>query len=104
MAVEFVGGPEQAKFMHRVRGFDPGQVLLVPVDGAYTLAQELMSGVIDQIRPHVVIPMHVFSPVTLERFVKQLENRYPLKRNDGPTVRFSRATLPEKQLLVLHGF
>ncbi len=32
MAVEFVGGPEQAKFMHRVRGFDPGQVLLVPVD------------------------------------------------------------------------
>ncbi len=32
MTVEFVGGPEQAKFMHRVRGFDPGQVLLVPVD------------------------------------------------------------------------
>lgn len=32
MAVEFVGGPEQAEFMRRVRGFDPGQVLLVPVD------------------------------------------------------------------------
>ncbi|MGE0734084.1 MAG: MBL fold metallo-hydrolase [Alphaproteobacteria bacterium] len=79
-------------------------VLLVPVDGAYTLAQELMSGVIDQIRPHVVIPMHVFSSFTLERFLKQLEGRYTVKRNDGPTVRFSRATLPEKQVLVLHGF
>lgn len=32
MAVEFVGGPEQAEFMARVRGLDPGQVLLVPVD------------------------------------------------------------------------
>jgi hypothetical protein len=32
MAVEFVGGPEQAEFMARVRDMDPGQVLLVPVD------------------------------------------------------------------------
>src|SRR5680860_255186 len=32
MAVEFVGGPEQAEFMARVRGLDPAQVLLVPVD------------------------------------------------------------------------
>lgn len=32
MAVEFVGGPEQAEFMARVRGLDPSRVLLVPVD------------------------------------------------------------------------
>lgn len=32
MAVEFVGGPDQAGFMSRVRGLDPARVLLVPVD------------------------------------------------------------------------
>ena len=32
MAVEFVGGPDQAGFMGRVRGLDPDRVLLVPVD------------------------------------------------------------------------
>jgi hypothetical protein len=32
MSVRFVGGPEQAEFMARVRDMDPGRVLLVPVD------------------------------------------------------------------------
>ena len=32
MAVEFVGGPDQAGFMMRVRDLDPARVLLVPVD------------------------------------------------------------------------
>ena len=32
MSVKFVGGPEQAEFMARVRDLDPGRVLLVPVD------------------------------------------------------------------------
>jgi transposase len=32
VSVEFVGGPEQAEFMGRVQGLDPGRVLLVPVD------------------------------------------------------------------------
>lgn len=32
MAVEFVGGPDQAGFMSRVRDLDPARVLLVPVD------------------------------------------------------------------------
>lgn len=32
MSVKFVGGPEQAEFMTRVRDLDPGRVLLVPVD------------------------------------------------------------------------
>src|SRR5689334_10200276 len=36
-------------------------VLLVPVDGAYTLGQDLMVQVIDQIHPAVVIPMHYFN-------------------------------------------
>lgn len=32
MSVKFVGGPEQAEFMSRVRDLDPARVLLVPVD------------------------------------------------------------------------
>ena len=32
MSVEFVGGPDQAEFMARVRSLDPGRVLVIPVD------------------------------------------------------------------------
>ena len=41
-------------------------VLLVPVDGSYTLGVDGMVEVIGQIKPKVVIPMHIFGPTTLE--------------------------------------
>src|SRR3546814_6878426 len=44
-------------------------VLLVPGDGSYTLAQDMMMEVIRQIRPSVVIPMHSFGATTLDRFL-----------------------------------
>ena len=43
-------------------------VLLVPIDGVYTMAQELMVEVIRQISPSIVIPMHYFSRLGVERF------------------------------------
>ena len=42
-------------------------VLLMPVDGSFTMAQELMVEVIEQIQPAVVIPMHYFDFTTLSR-------------------------------------
>ena len=43
-------------------------VLLVPVDGTYTLSQEDMLQVIEQIGAPVVIPMHYFGAWTLARY------------------------------------
>jgi L-ascorbate metabolism protein UlaG (beta-lactamase superfamily) len=78
-------------------------VLLVPADGSYTMAQELMVEVIRQIRPTVVIPMHCFSPRTLARFVKLIEDSYPPIFSDSATVTLSSQKLPYHKFLVLPG-
>ena len=78
-------------------------VLLTPVDGSYTLAQPLMLEVIEAIRPSLVIPMHYFGPSTLARFLDLLRDRFEIKTSDTSTVVLSRATLPQKQVLVLPG-
>src|SRR5262249_18471193 len=44
-------------------------VVMVPVDGTYTLNQEEMVEVLRQIGPKLVIPMHIFSQASLERFL-----------------------------------
>jgi L-ascorbate metabolism protein UlaG (beta-lactamase superfamily) len=78
-------------------------VLLVPVDGSFTMAQELMVEVIGQIQPAVVIPMHYFGSSTLRRFVSLIGDRYEVEIADVPTVVLSRQTLPYRKVLVLPG-
>jgi len=78
-------------------------ILLVPADGTYTMAQEYMAQVIDQIRPSVVIPMHYFNATTLERFVRVMGDRYEVVLNETPTVTFSRLDMPYRKILVLPG-
>jgi L-ascorbate metabolism protein UlaG (beta-lactamase superfamily) len=78
-------------------------VLLVPVDGSFTMAQELMVEVIEQILPAVIIPMHYFGPSTLNRFVSLIGDRYEVEIAEVPTVVLSRPTLPYRKVLVLPG-
>jgi L-ascorbate metabolism protein UlaG (beta-lactamase superfamily) len=78
-------------------------VLLVPVDGSFTMAQELMVEVIEQILPAVIIPMHYFGPSTLNRFVSLIADRYEVELADVSTVVLSRPTLPYRKVLVLPG-
>jgi L-ascorbate metabolism protein UlaG (beta-lactamase superfamily) len=81
----------------------PIDILMIMVDGSVTLTRAGAIEVIDQIKPKVVIPMHFFSRSNLEDFAAALASRYPTTRSDSPTVVFSRATLPDRQLLVLPG-
>jgi L-ascorbate metabolism protein UlaG (beta-lactamase superfamily) len=81
----------------------PIDILMIMVDGSVTLTQEGAMEVIEQIKPKVVIPMHFFSRDNLERFAALLASRFPITRSESATVIFSRATLPERQLLVLPG-
>jgi L-ascorbate metabolism protein UlaG (beta-lactamase superfamily) len=78
-------------------------VLLTPVDGSFTMAQELMVEVIQQIQPAVIIPMHYFGPSTLNRFISLIGDRYEVEIVDTPTVVLSRHTLPYRRVLVLPG-
>jgi len=81
----------------------PIDIVMIAVDGAVTISQEGAISVIDQIKPKVVIPMHFWGYGSLERFVALFEARYPVKRSDSPTVVFSRAAMPDRQLLIMPG-
>ena len=76
-------------------------VLLVPVDGTYTLAQEIMLRVIDQIGAPVIIPMHYFGGSSLTRFLALVEGRYKVRFAETSSVILSRLGLPYRTVLVM---
>ena len=78
-------------------------VLLVPIDGAYTMSQAEMAQVIDQIAPAVVIPMHYFGPSRLAGFLGLMRERWKVVMAERPTLTLSRATLPWRHIVVLPG-
>ena len=79
-------------------------VVLVPVDGSYTLDLDGMLEVLQALKAPLMIPMHYFSTFTLNRFLARVETSFDVVRNEVPTVVVSRTTLPTKpQVLVLPG-
>jgi L-ascorbate metabolism protein UlaG (beta-lactamase superfamily) len=79
-------------------------VMLTPVDGAYTMSHADMLEVIEQVKPPLVIPMHYFAPSVLRRFLDQAGGRYPVRLSPDPHVALSRAMLPKStEILVLPG-
>ena len=79
-------------------------VLLVPVDGGYTLDLDGMVEVLKALKARLMIPMHMFSSYGLERFLRRVRQDFEVVENPVPDHHISRATLPEKQqVLVLPG-
>lgn len=90
--------PQQLNEIGRV------DVVLVPVDGSYTLDLDGMMEVLTALKAQVIIPMHFFSSYTLERFLERARKDWDVERSDVPSVVLSRAALPAKpKVLVLPG-
>lgn len=92
-------GPEHVGLIGRL------DVVMVPVDGGYTMGQSDMLEVLKTLKARVVIPMHYFGPATLNRFIGTVSGTYELETRTTPEVVLSAATLPERpKLLVLPGY
>ena len=79
-------------------------IVMVPVDGTYTLDLEGMLEVVTAMKAQVVIPMHFFSAFTLNRFLERVREKFDVETVEIPSVVFSKATLPPKpKVLVLPG-
>jgi L-ascorbate metabolism protein UlaG (beta-lactamase superfamily) len=90
--------PEHLKKLGRI------DVLLVPVDGGYTLETFDVMEVLRAINAPLMIPMHFFGPSTLNRFLASARERFPVEFSDTPAITLSRATLPKNpKILVLPG-
>lgn len=79
-------------------------VVLIPVDGSYTLDPEGMKEVIAQLQAPLMIPMHYFGQTTLNRFLDGMRDRYQIERKEANSITLSRATMPAKPtVMVLPG-
>jgi L-ascorbate metabolism protein UlaG (beta-lactamase superfamily) len=78
-------------------------VVMVPVDGAWTLNQDDMIGVLQQIKPKIVIPMHIFTQATLDKFLTKIGDLYAV-RHASRTIVLTRSELPASaEVVVLPG-
>lgn len=79
-------------------------VVLVPVDGTYTLDLDGMIEVLKDIQAPLIIPMHYFSRFTLERFLSRIKDTFVVRENVEPTLVLTKRSLPRKtEVLVLPG-
>ena len=76
-------------------------VLMVPVDGAFTMSQEAVVHEVEALHPRLVLPMHWFTPEVLSRFLALMARDFAIAEG-GPDVTVTRESLPARpQVLVL---
>jgi L-ascorbate metabolism protein UlaG (beta-lactamase superfamily) len=79
-------------------------ILLVPVDGSYTMDMAGMAEVVQAIKAPLNVPMHFFSAFTLRQFLDRVRQKYDIEFSDTPSFVASKATLPDRpKFLVLPG-
>ena len=79
-------------------------VVLVPVDGNYTLDLEGMVEVLHALKAPLMIPMHYFSAYTLDRFLARVRQEWDVEIAKVPSTVVSKTSLPAKpKVLVLPG-
>ena len=79
-------------------------VVMVAVDGSYTMDVEGVVETLKTLRARLILPMHYFNPYTLDRFLARIGNDFPVERAAEPMVVVSQAMLPgSPKILVLPG-
>jgi L-ascorbate metabolism protein UlaG (beta-lactamase superfamily) len=79
-------------------------VVMVPVDGSYTLDTSGMVEVIRALRARLVLPMHYFNASTLNRFLDRIRADFKVEMAEAPSLLVSAAALPsEPTVRVLPG-
>jgi L-ascorbate metabolism protein UlaG (beta-lactamase superfamily) len=79
-------------------------IVLVPVDGSYTLDLDGMVEVLHALKAPLMIPMHYFSAYTLDRFLQRVRQEWDVEVAEIPSLVVSKASLPAKpKVMVLPG-
>ena len=69
-------------------------IVMVAVDGGWTLSQQDAAAVVEQLQPHIVLPMHYFTRDILDRFLELERGKYAIDIRANPIMDVSRETLP----------
>jgi L-ascorbate metabolism protein UlaG (beta-lactamase superfamily) len=79
----------------------PVDVVMAPIDGAWTSSQGDIVAVIAQLNPKIILPMHYWSTSVLNRFLEQMRPTAEIQRPDLPVLMVSRGTLPATPLVIV---
>lgn len=76
-------------------------VVMVPVDGGYTMRLQDMAGVVKRLRSSVVIPMHWFSRGSLDQFLAEMAAEFTVVETGGAQIALSLDDLPSQPTIML---
>ena len=75
-------------------------VVMIGVDGGFTIGQADAKAVIEQIHPRLVLPMHYFTASNLARFLDMMRDTHAIEVRRDATIDISRATLPDRPTVI----
>jgi hypothetical protein len=75
-------------------------IVMVPIDGAYTMSLDGISDITRRLRASVVLPMHRFA-TPLEEFMDRIGQQFEIDRRNARTLKISRETLPATPTVII---
>jgi len=75
-------------------------IVMIAVDGAFTIGQADARTVIEQLHPRIVLPMHYFTLDNLARFLDMMRETHAIEVRSDPMLQVSRATLPDRPTVI----
>jgi L-ascorbate metabolism protein UlaG (beta-lactamase superfamily) len=75
-------------------------IVMIAVDGGFTIGQADARTVIEQIHPRIVLPMHYFTAENLTRFLDMMRDSYAIDVRHDPMIEVSRQTLPGRPVVI----
>jgi len=75
-------------------------ILMVPIDGTYTMSLDGISDIVKRLRASVVLPMHRFA-TPLEEFMQRIGQQFAIDVRTERTLRISRDLLPGTPTVII---
>ena len=75
-------------------------IVMVPIDGAYTMSLDGVSDITRRLRASVVLPMHRFM-TPLDEFMRKIGEQFAIDVRTERTLRISRETLPGVSTVII---
>lgn len=75
-------------------------ILMVPIDGAYTMSLDGVSEITKRLRSSVVLPMHRFA-TPLEEFIQKIGQQFAVDQRGDRALKISRDSLPSQPTVII---
>jgi L-ascorbate metabolism protein UlaG (beta-lactamase superfamily) len=79
-------------------------VLMIPIDGQWTLSYEQIAMTITQLKPALVLPMHYDFPEHARLFIQFIKETMPVRTMSESALKLTRASLPDVSEVMVLGY